>query len=235
MKLTDYSMTKEKIFVAACKLFSKKCYADVGIREIAIEAGVKVPTVYNHYASKEAILENLFQFYVDRITGFYEAAADFDFDQDPFECFRKIIFTFDVTETELMRQLMRIIFNEQHRSPLAAKIIYDILLREGKKNNFIFLSHLKNRGVIPCDMNQIDCFAEIISRVAVTFAMQYVRDDEVNRRPDYENVMMTLLKTLLNSSLPQDQDQYEDQYQDEEKVPVHERIFREIQDSLQYL
>ena len=184
--------------MAASKLFSQKCYADVGIREIAIEAGIKVPTVYNHYESKEAILDDLLQFYIDRTIGFYETAEHFDFNQepDPIECFKKIIFFYDETEAELIRQLMRIIFNEQYRSPKAAKIIYDIMLRGGKKIDFALLTHLKNKGVIQCD--EIESMAEVISRVAITFAMQYVRDDEREQSPDYEKVMFDLFKMILN-------------------------------------
>jgi len=203
--INDYRVTKRKIFLAASKLFSQKCYADVGIREIAIEAGVKVPTVYNHYVSKEAILEDLLQFFIDRISKDYDAAEQMDFDQDPMECFKKIIFTFDATETELMRQLLRIIYNEQFRSPLAARIMYDIQLRGGKKIDYAFLSHLKNKGVIQCD--EIDSLAEVISRVALTFALQYVRDDEMALCPDYEKTMTALLKIILNYAPLQEQHQ----------------------------
>ena len=118
MRLNDYPSTKKKIFLAASKLFSRKCYADVGIREIASEAGVKVPTVYNHYPSKEAILDDLFQFYTVRLSQFYDGMENIDIDQDPIVYFKKMmIFTFEDDEIELMRQLMRIVFNEQSRSP----------------------------------------------------------------------------------------------------------------------
>lgn len=209
--LTHYSTTKRKIFLAACKLFSQKCFADVGIREIAVEAGVKVPTVYNHYASKEAILEDLFQFFINRVSADYETAEQLEYDQDPMECFKKILFTFNAVESDLMRQLMRIIFNEQHRSPLAARIIYEIMLRGGKKVDYAFLSHFKSKGIIKFD--DIESLAEVISRVAVTYAMQYVREDEAHRSPDYETVMLSLIKLILNGSQPQDQEQYMNQEQ----------------------
>ena len=207
--LNHYSTTKRKIFLAASKLFSQKCYADVGIREIAIEAGVKVPTVYNHYPSKEAILDDLLQFFMDRISADYNSAEMLDIGkEDPLASFKKILFTFDATESELMRQLMRIVFNEQYRSPLAAKILYDVMLRGGKTIDYAFLSRLKNKGMIQCE--DIDSLAEVFTRVAVTFAMQYVRDDEMEQRPDYENVMMRLLKLILNDSSPQEQDKFQD-------------------------
>jgi|GEM_PF-531723 len=198
MNIDDYPATKKKIFFAASKLFSQKCYADVGMREIANEAGIKVPTLYNHYPSKEAILDNLFQFYTLRITQFHDRIKNIDFNQDPMTCFKEMVFVYDEGELELMRQLMQIVFNEQHRSSQAVKIIYDISLRGAKKSYFDFFSHLKEKGVIKD--KGIDSFAEIFPRVAITFAMQYVRDDEINRRPDYETVLLDLFELILNSA-----------------------------------
>jgi len=210
--LNNYRATKSKIFLAASKLFSQKCYADVGIREIAVEAGIKVPTVYNHYASKEAILEDLFRFLSDRISRDYNSVKQIDFDQDPMECFKKIIFIFDDSEVELMRQLMRILFNEQHRSPQAARILYDIVLREGKKIDYAILSHLNDKGVIQCDENEIENLAEIFSRVVITFAMQFVRDDEIAQRPDYESIMTSLLKIILMKTSRQEQEKEQEYF-----------------------
>jgi AcrR family transcriptional regulator len=198
--MDNYPATKKKIFFAACKLFSRKCYADVGVREIAGEAGVKVPTVYNHYPSKEAILEDLFQFYTHRIIQFYDCVDNIDFDREPVVCFKNMMFAFDESEIGLMRQLMRIVLNEQYRSAQAAKIVYDISLRKQKKSYYDFLSHLQNKGIIQC--NAIDSLAEIFARVGITFAMQYVRDDEIHQRPDFDTVLMDLFELILHSSKP---------------------------------
>jgi len=200
MKIDNYPATKKKIFFAASRLFSQKCYADVGMREIANEAGVKVPTIYNHYVSKEAILDDLLQCYSDRLAASYDSVKDLDYDQDPIECFKKIIFTFDETEIDLMKQLMKILFSEQHRSTHAKKIIYDVMLRGGKEIDYNFLIHLKNRGLILCSENEIDSLAECISRVAITFAVQFVREEEFSKRPDYPKTMVNLLKIILNYS-----------------------------------
>jgi AcrR family transcriptional regulator len=196
MKITDYPATKKKVFLAASKLFFEKCYADVGIREIAAEAGVKVPTVYNHYPSKEAILEDLFQVYNEQLTELYDATRNVDYNQDPMECFRQMIPVFKDDEIGLMRQLMRIVFTEQHRSALAAKIVYDISLRRGKMKYLDYLTYLKNKGIIQCE--GIDSFAEIFSRIGITFAMQFTRDDEILRRPDFETVLMDMFELILN-------------------------------------
>ena len=97
-----------------------------------------------------------------------------------------------------MRQLMRIVLNEQFRSAQAAKIVYDIFLRKQKRSYYDFMSHLRKKGGIKCQA--IDSFAEIFARLSITFAMQYVRDDEIHRRPDFDTVLIDLFELILNSS-----------------------------------
>ena len=196
MNFDDYPETRKKIFLASCKLFFQKCYADVGIREIAVEAGVKVPTVYNHYPSKEAILLDLLQFYEERLLQFQARFNCIDYDKDPVKCFREMAFAYEDIEIDLMRQLMRIVFTEQHRSAQAAKIVFDISMRAAKENYYHFLLHLKNKGVIQCEA--IDSFAEVFARIGITFAMQYVRDDEIRQRPDYYVILMDLFDLILH-------------------------------------
>ena len=57
--------TKEKIFDVALDLFSKKGYDSVSLREIAEEVGIKKSSIYSHYASKEAILMDIFEYFTD--------------------------------------------------------------------------------------------------------------------------------------------------------------------------
>jgi AcrR family transcriptional regulator len=215
MNISDYPATKKKIFLTACKLFSQKCYADVGIREIAAEAGVKVPTVYNHYPSKEAILEDLFELYTDRISRFFNRMGNMDYDQNPVDCFKKmLVLDIQDDETELMRQLMRIVLTEQHRSPAAAKVIYDISLRTAKKNYYNYLTYLKNKGVIRCE--EIDSFAEIFARLGITFAMQFSRDDEYYRTPDYDTILLDMFKLILSFPIGENQSRKNQDWQEEQ-------------------
>ena len=57
--------TKEKIFDVALDLFSKKGYDSVSLREIADGVGIKKSSIYSHYASKEAILMDIFEYFTD--------------------------------------------------------------------------------------------------------------------------------------------------------------------------
>lgn len=59
---------KEKIFNISIELFSKYGYDGVSIRKIAGEVGIKESSIYNHYKSKEAILDEILNYYIDEMT-----------------------------------------------------------------------------------------------------------------------------------------------------------------------
>ena len=49
--------TKAKILEKALELFSVKGYNAVSVGEIANAVGIKAPSLYNHYPSKQAIFD----------------------------------------------------------------------------------------------------------------------------------------------------------------------------------
>ncbi|MGL4669879.1 MAG: TetR/AcrR family transcriptional regulator [Methanobacteriaceae archaeon] len=56
--------TKEKIFSASIKLFSEKGFNTVTVREIANHVGIKESSIYNHYPSKESILDSILDYFI---------------------------------------------------------------------------------------------------------------------------------------------------------------------------
>lgn len=58
---------KEKIFKVSIDLFSKYGYDRVSIRQIAKEVGIKESSIYNHYESKESILESILNYYINEM------------------------------------------------------------------------------------------------------------------------------------------------------------------------
>lgn len=61
LKGTPFFNTKEKILQTALKLFSKKGFSAVSVREIAGALGLTQSALYKHYPSKQAILDALFE------------------------------------------------------------------------------------------------------------------------------------------------------------------------------
>ena len=58
---------KEKIFNVSIDLFSEFGYDGVSIRKIASEVGIKESSIYNHYKSKESILDSILNYYIEQM------------------------------------------------------------------------------------------------------------------------------------------------------------------------
>ena len=59
----DIKGTKLKLFTTAVTLFSQRGYTNVSMRDIATEIGIKAASLYNHFSSKNDILEHIYRFY----------------------------------------------------------------------------------------------------------------------------------------------------------------------------
>lgn len=59
--------TKERIFDTSLELFSKKGYEAVSVREIAREVGIRESSIYNHYKSKESILDEIIDYFKSKL------------------------------------------------------------------------------------------------------------------------------------------------------------------------
>lgn len=66
------SPTKEKILLAALKLFAEKGYSRVTTQDIAGEVEIKAPSLYKHFHSKEAILAGCQEYFFMRIKEVHE-------------------------------------------------------------------------------------------------------------------------------------------------------------------
>ena len=64
--------TKEKILLEALRLFSQRGYDAVSVEQIAAAVGIKAPSLYKHYRSKQDIFDAIFTETATR----YEAFTD---------------------------------------------------------------------------------------------------------------------------------------------------------------
>ncbi|MCX7920530.1 MAG: TetR/AcrR family transcriptional regulator [Clostridia bacterium] len=54
--------TKDRILEAAIDLFSERGFNDVSVREITRAVGIKESSLYNHFTSKQQILDEIFEY-----------------------------------------------------------------------------------------------------------------------------------------------------------------------------
>jgi len=60
--------TRERILLTSIDLFSEKGYDAVSIREIAAAVGIKDSSIYRHFESKDAILDEILSYYLSRVS-----------------------------------------------------------------------------------------------------------------------------------------------------------------------
>ena len=111
--------TKQRILEKALELFSSRGYDAVSVGEIAKAVGVKAPSLYNHYPSKQAIFDAIVEAtaaqYEKDIPVFTEITED--------ALFEKVrqIFSYSL-HNETISRFRRMMTIEQFRSPELAAL-----------------------------------------------------------------------------------------------------------------
>lgn len=133
--------TKKKILEASIDLFSRKGYSAVSVRELTKAVGIKESSLYNHFRSKEEILESIYQLFkaehdlalpsVDVLPVIAKTSTIEKFLLDGMESFKRSV------ADELHEKMWRILNIEQFRDQRAREII----LNQVYKRTIDFLEH----------------------------------------------------------------------------------------------
>lgn len=70
--------TKERIFDAALDLFSEKGFSEVSVRELTRKVGIKESSLYNHFRSKDEILDAIFEYFKSELEESSKSEEDLD-------------------------------------------------------------------------------------------------------------------------------------------------------------
>ena len=101
--------TKSKILNKALELFSDKGYDSVSVGEIAKAVGIKAPSLYNHYPSKQAIFDAIVE----------ETAAKYEKDTDKIDIHvqnsqQDVPVFSEISEDELVRRVRQLFCYSLH-------------------------------------------------------------------------------------------------------------------------
>jgi len=103
------NLTRERIMAVAAKMFSDKGYNKVTTREIAKAADANPAMIYYYFASKEELLQSLYQYYTnERIkeTPDMEELLRLTETLPPHEVLMKSAFYYDESKREMMDQIL---------------------------------------------------------------------------------------------------------------------------------
>ena len=121
--------TKELIFAKSIELFALKSYNGTSIRNICKEVGIKESSFYNHYESKNKLLESIFDFFNKQLQT--TEINDFDIDQitQKYTLRELLIFALnkniEIWNNIQTNQIWFIVNTEQYNNILAARIIIE--------------------------------------------------------------------------------------------------------------
>jgi len=187
--------TKERIFYASAKLFSEKGYSNVSVREIADNVGIKAASIYNHYPSKESILEDIFDCIKKRQDAFQqeleEKTACTDYKPD----WTDMSLVYDPSELELMLWLTRIMYMEQFTSDRAADMLVGRTQRYYVDGYQYILETLYKKGRIKNEKN-IYYYAEIMARLAQSMQLEFAHPELENNMED-SRVLIELFYDMI--------------------------------------
>lgn len=172
--------TKEKIFFSAVELFAKNGFKSVSMRDIAREAGIKPASIYNHYKSKELILDDILNLYLERMEIFYNKingpGTSVDSGQTLAQHLERLMLTYEPEEIELMYRLTRIVYHEQFHSIKAADALIGNGYRKYMEEHVRYFDKLSDAGFIHGKSNN-RYYGELFARMSLTFATQFLHPE----------------------------------------------------------
>lgn len=120
---------KEEILLATLDLASERGLKAVTLSQIAERVGIRKPSLYNHFGSKDQILQEAFQFLRERARERAEVmasqvgpGADESLEQVLIRSFEQ--YGSFVLDDEMLR-FFRVLYAERSTSPMAAQIMVD--------------------------------------------------------------------------------------------------------------
>lgn len=145
-------LTKQRLFLGAVFLFSSKGFSNVGIREICRMINIKESSFYNHYDSKDALLQSIFDRFtvINKQAVFTQAEIDAIAEQGDAEIFfqenmRKFS---SLTSDPIYYAMLRIVHMECYTDPRAYAISKRHIYEIRKDCTETVLSRLIEKGAI---------------------------------------------------------------------------------------
>lgn len=84
-------MTRARILAEARRVFARNGYGQASLREIAEAVGIKTPSLYAHFPSKEALYEAVYAEVVDEHTAFFDELVSTSADLEPLPRLRHLL------------------------------------------------------------------------------------------------------------------------------------------------
>ena len=197
--------TKEKIFDVSIDLFSQYGYDGVSIRQIAKEVGIKESSIYNHYQSKESILESILSYYINEMlkeeAPVMQPKENLNMDFDHFYKEGSDRFISKLSEEKMMK-ITRIFLVESYHNEKIKKFVKEAIIGYAINGWEDLFNLMKEMNFIKedADINQLaeSFYYYGLFLLYEHFIINYPEDDE-KFLMDFERRTTNHMKILFNS------------------------------------
>ena len=178
---------KQKIFDISIDLFSRFGYNGVSIRQIASKVGIKESSIYNHYNSKEAILDSILNYYIERMLAqdipLDDASANLDVGFDHFYQMGLNAFAMQLKD-EKISKITRIILIESYHNERINDFLKKSILEDAIKGWIALFELMKSKKLIREDADSLQ-LAESFYKYGLFllyehYIINYPEDDEIS-------------------------------------------------------
>lgn len=147
--------TKEKILEAAIELFSERGVSAVSVRDITKAVGIKESALYNHYKSKDALLDDILEKFMNEFgkRTFSEDKIESQLNELGPELFlNNCILDLREKLTPTVQKMWKIVYMEQFRDQRARNfVIHEIMNRPAAFYEKAFRLMLEKEMIRPLD------------------------------------------------------------------------------------
>ena len=167
--------TKQKILDSAINLFALKGYTETSVRELATAVGVKEASIYNHFPSKNAILEKILEEYSRFTSTVFKKDKLAAIKDNPTAegIMSSMVLVFPEGKEKYYLQMLYVIFQEQHRNPIVRKFVAEHYILGNEQTINIMIQNMKELGIIRSDTDPYFC-AQMHSSLLYTFASRHM-------------------------------------------------------------
>lgn len=182
----EQKTTKEKILDAALELFSERGYDGTGVDLIAESAGIKGPSLYRHFSSKEDILSALIEkldLYYDECFGTESSPGKIPESMDELLLVAEKKLEYAMTDPNI-RKIRKFMSMEQFHNPHMAQLA-TIHFTQGVQVVFrqLFQGMMENGSMRKDDPDMVALqFASPVTLILQTYDRQPEKETEIRER-----------------------------------------------------
>ena len=190
---------KEEIIRVTLELASQNGLSSVSMSQIAERIGIRKPSLYNHFKSKEEIVTAMYQFLRDQSK---EKLADIDIDYGAFmqgksaeEVLNQSVRNYiGMNEDSKLLSFYKVIYSERAINPTAAKILVEETRRMILTTKNLFYALQVHKKI---DMDQIDIAATSFA-MTVHAMMDYQLDCSFAGEEFDQDIIQNYIKWFCN-------------------------------------